>query len=165
MGLKHHLMLTGFLSIPSIAEANWSPAGLALELYPIAHLESSWGKNMSHQAHSKGDWYSAQGALGLKAITAYESMFLSKSFISKWSIGDKQTVDITNKEVFFKLLSTNSQFYNELASTHWRYLRQNTADVEQAVFAWRWGLGAAFKTSNIAIDKYVIAYKIRLARG
>lgn len=153
------IFLTGLLSVPAFAQ--WSPVGLSKELYPIAHLESSWGKNTNHEAHSKGRWSSAHGALGLKASTAYDAMLRSRKFIEKWSTRKDYTLNITNKDVFFEFFISNSEFYNELATIHWHYLRQNTSSVEQAVYAWRWGIGAADRAENHSEDKYVAAYMVR----
>lgn len=158
MGINRHLLLTGFLSMQAQAAPPWTPVGLTQELYPIARLESSWGKYVNHEPHSKGKWYSAHGALGLKAVTGYEAMLRSRNFMMKWSNGQD---DLCDRETFLTLFLTNNKFYNELATLHWKYLRRNTASVEQAVYAWRWGLGAATATTTYPEDKYVVAYMTR----
>lgn len=159
MSLRQHAAWITVLSSQVFAQApKWTPVSLSQELYPIAHLESSWGRNTKHQAHSKGTWNSSFGALGLKAVTAYEAMRSSRRFMSKWSVGTNQTINITERNIFLVLFTTNVKFYNELANIHWQYLKLNTANIEQAVFAWRWGLAATINSENHADDKYVAAY-------
>lgn len=159
MEIRRHILCIGILSTQAFAE--WKPVSLSQELYPIAYLESSWGRNISHQPNSKGIWSSSYGALGLKAVTAYESMLLSKRFMKKWSVGANQTNDITDKTLFLQMFTTDVEFYNELANIHWQYLKRNTSCIEQTVYAWRWGLGATISTSNHSDDKYVVAYLAR----
>lgn len=157
MRVPASVILTVIVSMQAYAQdARWQPTGLAKELHPIAHLESSWGRNMNHEPHSKGPFFSSYGALGLKAITAYEAIMRSKRLQSKWS--SNGTVDLTDKDVFFSLFTSNYEFYNDCASSHWAYLRRNTDSIEQAVFAWRWGLGASKKSQSHQSDSYVMAY-------
>lgn len=139
----------------------WTPVALDKELYPIANLESSFGKNMAHQPHSRGAFYSSYGALGLKAITAYEAYMMSPK-IQRWL--RPKDGEVIAEGWFFSLFTKNPEFYNRIANVHWWYLKQNTSSVEQAVFAWRFGLAAAAKASPeaIASDRYVAQY-VKLA--
>jgi hypothetical protein len=145
------------------AEPAWTPVALDKELYPIAHLESSFGKNMSHQPHSRGPFYSSYGALGLKAATAYEAYLMSpktQTWANVNSIGA-----LLSTEKFFSAFISHDEFYNRLANVHWWYLRKNTGSIEQAVYAWRHGLAAAQRTKSeeINADTYVSAYVTRSA--
>ncbi|NBT58210.1 hypothetical protein EBT16_05450, partial [bacterium] len=60
------------------ARPSWSPEGLHQDMLPIAHLESNFGKNTQHAAHSKGEYHTAVGAVGLKPVTAHEEYKKSK---------------------------------------------------------------------------------------
>lgn len=131
----------------------WKPDGLSIELYPIAHLESSFGKNMNHDPHSKGSWFSSYGALGLKAATAYDAYKISPRLQAKFP-------GLLDKDRFLTAITSDWRLYNECANLHWRILRKQTSSMEQAVFAWRWGIGAALKAgaAKIDADKYVASY-------
>lgn len=135
------------------ADMKWKSEGLAEELHPIAHLESSFGKNMNHEAHSKGPFYSSYGAVGLKGMAAYEA-YLRSSYLKKRFPG------LSDKDAFMQLFTTDYHFYNACANVHWYWLRRHTATINQAVFAWRWGIGAATKADSTQIDadKYVASY-------
>lgn len=136
---------------------NWDPGSLNKQLYPIAYLESSFGKYVNHQPHSKGPFYSSYGTLGLKAVTAYEAYLISKRLQEKWKDDDGH---VLSQDEFFNIFTVNEELYNDCANVHWWYLSKHTDSIEQAAFAWRWGLGAALEASNdtIITDKYVQSY-------
>lgn len=126
--------------------AQWSPTGLPVDMYPIAQIESSFGKNVNHRQSDKGPDWTAVGALGIKPITAFESL--------------KRTgYDGTQNEVTERL-KNDRLFYNHACVTHWRYLRNSLPDLKSAVYAWRWGFRAAQEASaiKIAFDPYVVLY-------
>jgi len=137
----------------------WSPEGLHPELIPIAHLESSFGQNTDHAPNSRGEYYSAHGALGLKAITAHEQYKRTPS-LQKLYPGLNDPADFTQK------LKSDPQFYNLVGSAHYLWLKKHFGTPEKATFAWRWGPGAAANATpeQVQADPYVQKYKT-LAAG
>lgn len=129
----------------------WTPTNLIEEMHPIAHLESSWGKNMTHAAHSKGDYHTAVGAVGLKPITAHEEYRRTKD------LQDKYPGLIEDAGAFTRKLKEDHKFYNDVASAHWNTLRNRFGTPERTAYAWRWGWGSARKASDEEIlnDGYV----------
>lgn len=135
------------------ADMNWSPEGLSKELHPIATLESSFGKNTKHEAHSKGPFYSSYGAVGLKGSTAYET-YLRSPYLKKRYPG------LSDRDLFLGTFTNDFRFYNACSNVHWYWLKGQTKNIEQSVYAWRWGVNAALKAADITIeqDKYVSSY-------
>lgn len=133
----------------------WTPTNLIEEMHPIAHLESSWGKNMAHAAHSKGDYHTAVGAVGLKPITAHEEYRRTKA------LQEKYPGLIEDAGAFTRKLKTDHKFYNDVASAHWNTLKSRFGTPERTAYAWRWGWGSARKASDedIANDGYVQKYQ------
>jgi 8-oxo-dGTP pyrophosphatase MutT (NUDIX family) len=131
----------------------WTPDSLHPDLHPIAHLESSWGQNMSHASHSKGDFHTAYGAVGFKPVTAHEEYTKSKFM-------QKEYPDLMSPENFLNRFKNDSKFYNLLASAHFARLKHRHGGPQQAAFAWRWGTGAAAKATpeQITNDAYVQKY-------
>jgi hypothetical protein len=129
-----------------IAAQMWSPQGLPQEMYPIAEIESSFGKNLAHKPSERGELWTAVGALGIIPITAFES--LKRSGYA----GDE-------KEVVLRL-QQSQLFYNRACLAHWYYLRDSLPDLKRVVYAWRWGLTAALKATEwqVAFDTYVLRY-------
>lgn len=132
----------------------WNPKGLRDEMIPIAHLESSFGKNMQHEAHSGGDFKTAYGAVGFKPETAHETYQKSKALQAVYpNLGDPQA--------FTAEFKANPEMYNAVASKHFGNLMSTLGTPEKAAFAWRWGIGAAQNASDadVAADPYVTKYK------
>ncbi len=131
----------------------WTPAGLHHELHPIAHLESSFGKNTKHFESKKGSWDTAVGAVGLKPMTAHEE-YLRRPELRKKFPGLESPVEFEAK---FKM---HHGLYNAVASEHWKYLRKHAGSPEKAAFAWRFGLGAAQRATPEQIKgaEYVQKY-------
>ncbi len=138
---------------PPIESAPWHAEGLATELKPIAHLESNYGKNMVHTAHSKGEFHTAWGACGLKPVTAAEE-YQKQPHLKAMFPG------LDDPAAFTQALKTNHTFYNLVASAHWARLKRVMGTPEKAAYAWRWGRGAATLADENAIkaDPYVQAY-------
>ncbi len=136
-----------------IESTPWHANGLTEELKPIAHLESSYGKNMVHAPNSKGDFHTAWGACGLKPVTASEE-YQRRPAIRAMFPG------LDNQKDFIQAMKTNHTFYNLIASAHWGYLKRATGSPEKAAYAWRWGIGAAAAADANAIksDPYVQGY-------
>lgn len=133
----------------------WTPAGLTEELHPIAHLESSFGKKTTHASHSKGDYHTAVGAVGLKPVTAHEEYkrtpWLQKTF-----------PNLHDADKFTEEFKKNPAFYNHVATAHWHRLKKLVGgNVARAAYAWRWGQGAAIRDPAEVRegDPYVTAYK------
>ncbi len=139
--------------VPVQQDFKFDPKTLHHDLGPIAHLESSNGKNMAHKPSSKGDADTAFGALGLKASTAHEE-YLKSPALQKLHPNLKQFNDLLGE------MKKNPQFYNNIAASHWNRLKKLTGTPEKAAFAWRYGPGAASRTpeANILKDKYVQSY-------
>lgn len=111
--------------------AEWSPKGLAPDMHPIAHLESSFGKRLAHMPHSKGDYHSSFGAVGMKPVTAHET-YKRSSALQKLYPG------FGEEHAFIKEFKQNPAFYNTVASTHWNQLKKlANGDSSKAAFAWR----------------------------
>lgn len=138
---------------PAVVQNVWTPAGLHDELHPIAHLESSFGKNVNHYKSKKGSWDTAVGAVGLKPMTAHEE-YLRRPELKKKFPGLESAAD------FEESFKTNHKLYNAVASEHWKYLRKRAGSAAKAAFAWRFGLGAAQKASDEEINsaEYVKKY-------
>lgn len=135
---------------PKPAHKDWSPDGLTPELHPIAHMESSFGQHMTHNAHSKGAFHTAVGAVGLKPVTAHEEYTRSPELQAAFP-------GLHNPDDFSQRLSSDHQLYNRVASSHWERLKKRFGTPERAAFAWRWGWGNAAKAdeAKIAQDPYV----------
>ncbi len=119
----------------------WTPEGLDPEMHPIAHLESSWGKNMKHAEHPGGVFQTAYGAVGLKPQTGHEEYLRSKDL-------QKEYPNLTKPEDFTAHLQQDHVFYNKVASKHWQHLRSKLGSPIAASYGWRWGIGAAKRTSG-----------------
>lgn len=131
----------------------WNPEGLHPDMLPIAHLESSFGQNISHHSHSKGAFHTAFGAVGMKPVTGHEEYTKSKIMQTKYP-------DLANPEKFLHTFQQDPKFYNLLASAHFTRLKHRHGSVPAAVYAWRWGTGAAqnAKPDQISNDAYVQKY-------
>lgn len=133
----------------------WTPDGLTEELHPIAHLESSWGKNLKHLAHSGGEYHTAFGALGFKPSTAHEE-YKKSTLMQKVYPGLKDPAD------FLAHFKSNPKFYNLLASAHWQRLKTRHGSAEEAARAWRYGYVAVLNGHPAAKEDkegYVAKYK------
>lgn len=134
--------------------ATWNPNGLSQEMYPIAHLESSWGKRMEHVPNSKGVYHSAYGAVGLKPVTAHEQYKRDK-------VIQKLYPDLHEETKFIDHLKSNPVFYNMIASSIWNRLKRMAGgDPNKAAYGWRWGEGAMARNDPLLIraDPYVQAF-------
>ncbi len=131
----------------------WSPIGVSMELLPIARLESGFGRNVNHAKNSRGEFYTAFGALGFKPMTAHDEYIHSPDL-------QKHFPGLENPEEFSKRFYLNNDFYNTVANHHFNRLKQMFGDRAKAVFGWRWGMGAAELASDdeIADDPYVQKY-------
>jgi 8-oxo-dGTP pyrophosphatase MutT (NUDIX family) len=138
----------------------WNPKGLRGEMIPIAHLESSFGKNMNHEKHSGGDFHTAYGAVGFKPITAHETYQKSKVLQAAYP-------GLEDPQAFTNEFKANPALYNATASRHFGNLMTHLGgDPARAAFAWRWGIGAAESASDdeIGADPYVVKYKALAAQ-
>jgi 8-oxo-dGTP pyrophosphatase MutT (NUDIX family) len=134
--------------------AQWTPKGLADDLHPIAHLESSFGKRLEHLPHSKGEYHSAFGAVGMKPVTAHETYKRSQAL-------QKLYPGLGEEHAFIREFKTSPAFYNTVATTHWNQLKRLTnGDPIKAAYAWRWGSGKLARTPPdlIQSDPYTQAY-------
>lgn len=129
-----------------VLSQTWTPAGIHAEMYPVAQMESSFGQNVNHAKSDKGELWTAVGALGIKPVTAFESL--------RKNGYDGSTEDVA------KLLKSDQRFYNRACVTHWNYLRSTFSDLKRVVYAWRWGLTAASQATEwqVAFDMYVLRY-------
>jgi len=132
----------------------WTPEGLHSSLVPIAHLESSWGKNMNHLAHSKGEYHTAYGPVGMKPSTAHEEWTKTKKLKELYP-GLEDPVAFTAK---FK---QDWKFHNLVASSHFLRLVHRHGTPEKAAYAWRWGSTAASGAPETEIQNspYVMRYR------
>jgi len=137
-----------------VAPPKWTPEGLSAELHPIAQLESSFGLNMEHAPHSKGEYHTAFGAVGFKPISAHEEYKKSKYLQSKYP-------GLDDPAEFTKHFKQDPKFYNLLASAFFKRLMHRHQTPEAAAYAWRWGSGAAASAApeDIQNDSYVQKYK------
>ena len=132
----------------------WTPEGLHNYLIPIAHLESSFGQNMNHAPHAKGEYHTAVGAVGFKPSTAHEEWGKSKKLKELYP-------GLEDPATFMAKFKTDHKLYNLLASSHFLRLVQRHGTPEKAAYAWRWGSTAAAGASQDAIDSspYVMRYR------
>lgn len=134
----------------------WTPHGLPPEMHPIAHMESSFGRNLNHEAHSKGDFHTAYGAVGFKPVTAHFEYKKSPAI-------QKMFPGLQDEQKFIKAFKKDHHFYNVLAGKHFNWLKTNLGgDVHKAAYGWRWGIGAAQRAADedIAADGYVRQYQV-----
>lgn len=145
--------VSAFEVAQELGTPTWSPEGLHPDLYPIAHLESSWGQNLAHASNKKGEFHTAFGALGFKPVTAHEEYLKSKYMQGKYP-------DLNAPEKFLQTFKTDPKFYNLLASAHFTRLKHRHGGAQQAAFAWRWGTGATANATpeQIQNDAYVQKY-------
>ena len=147
------------VGIMTIGAAHWEVGDLDQELLPIAFLESSYGLNIDHKPHSRGDFYSSYGALGLKPATAYDEYLRSPALRNKWP-------GLDDRLVFTEHLKNESQLYRDTCNAHWHRIRTKTPSLAHSVFAWRWGYTASNNASNETVNTnlYVMAY-LRIYNG
>lgn len=138
---------------PNVGVKVWTPDNLPPELHHIAMLESSGGKNLAHKTHPAGEYHSAYGALGLKASTGHGVWKRSPKL-------QKEYPGLADPADFLKNFKTDPVFYNKLANNHFQTLKARHGDIG-AVFAWKFGSGAASKASPELMeqDPYIIQYK------
>lgn len=132
----------------------WTPSGLHPDLIPLAHLESSFGQNMEHAKHSKGEYHTAFGPVGMKPSTAHE----------EWHKSDKLKhlyPGLEDPKHFMDKFKNDWQFHNLLASSHFLRLKHRHGTPEKAAYAWRYGSGAAAGVPEETISKepYVLRYR------
>ena len=135
--------------------AKWTPEGLPEEMLPIAHLESSFGRNLDHAKHPAGDFQTAFGALGLKPMTAHFE-YSKRPSLKAMHPG------LEDQHRFTEELKSNPRFYNQVASAHFSWLKSALGgDPAKAAYGWRWGVGAAQQASpeQIEADPYVQRYR------
>jgi 8-oxo-dGTP pyrophosphatase MutT (NUDIX family)/GNAT superfamily N-acetyltransferase len=128
--------------------------GLHEELMPIAKLESNYGKYTNHAPHSKGEFHTAVGSVGLKPITAHDE-YMKTPWLQK------VFPNLHDPAAFTQALKSNPALYNHIATVHWNHLKKLMGgDPAKTAYAWRWGQGAAAKTAPEirAADPYVQAY-------
>lgn len=133
--------------------AQFDPKTLHPDMHPIAFLETSYGKNMEHAPHQKGEFDTAYGPLGFKPSTAFDEFSKSKHLTDLYP-------NLKDQNAFHQEFKTNPQFYNLVAGAHWNRLKKATGSASGAAFAWRWGLGAHNKATPEAVksDDYVSKY-------
>jgi 8-oxo-dGTP pyrophosphatase MutT (NUDIX family) len=138
----------------------WTPEELHPDLIPIAHLESSFGQNMAHAAHKKGEFHTAFGALGFKPVTAHEEYAKSKLMNQKYP-------GLSSPETFLEKFKNDPKFYNLLASAHFARLKHRHGDPQKAAYAWRWGSTACANATEDQIkdDHYVQSYTAMQLHG
>lgn len=132
----------------------WTPDGLHADLIPIAHLESSFGQNMNHTPHSKGDYHTAFGPVGFKPSTAHEEWNKTKKLKQLYP-------GLEDPKDFMDKFKSDWKFHNLLASSHFMRLMHRHGSPEKAAYAWRWGTGAASGATEDVINKdnYVQRYR------
>lgn len=132
----------------------WTADGLHANLVPIAHLESSFGKNMNHLPHSKGEYHTAYGPVGMKPSTAHEEWTKSKALKDKFP-------GLEEPSKFMEKFKNDWAFHNLVASSHFMRLMHRHGSPEKAAYAWRWGSTAAANASDetISKDNYVMRYR------
>lgn len=132
----------------------WSALGLHQSLIPIAHLESSFGQNVAHAKHPKGDYHTAHGALGFKPVTAHEEYLRAPAL-------QKLYGDLKDPAVFMSKFKADPKFYNLVATSHFMRLQKQHGSPERAAYAWRWGTGACQGASDeqVANEPYVMRYR------
>lgn len=130
----------------------WTPDNLHEDLFPIAQLESSGGKNMNHKANPAGEYHTAYGALGFKPSTAHDEY-------KKSPMMQKKYPGLSDPAAFLQTFKQDPKFYNLLSSAHFARLKARHGP-NGAVYGWRFGSGAALKASEDLIDNnpYVIQY-------
>jgi len=140
-------------AIHAEAPPKWTPKGLHEGLLPIAFLESSFGKNINHAPNAKGPYHTAQGAVGMKPVTAHEEYKRSPTLQTTFP-------GLDTPEAFTQKFMGDHSFYNLCATAHWMRLLSNQKTPQKAAYAWRWGNGAANKADDAKIhtDPYVVNY-------
>lgn len=120
------------------AEPVFKPETLHPEMHAIAHIETSYGKNMKHSSHSGGVFDTAFGPLGFKPSSAHDELSKNKHLSEIYP-------HLTDKLAFNKEFQSNPDFYNLIAGKHWESLKKKTAKItgkesaSNAAYAWRWG--------------------------
>jgi hypothetical protein len=140
--------------------AQWHTKGLHPDLYPIAHLETSFGKNM-HHPFFKDAYNTAHSAVGLKPVTAHEEYRRSPTLQRMYG-------EFKDPYEFTKKFKNDPEFYNLCATAHFLHLKNKHQSTLRAVYAWRHGTGAATKASeaDIVNDPYVQKYsELSIATG
>lgn len=166
-GLPGALMAAGLMTAPMNTDvmkqpqpqvqqmaAQWTPDGLDPDLIPIAHLESSFGKNVNHAPNAKGEYHTAYGAVGMKPITAHEEY-------NKNQVLQKLYPNLKDPADFMKAFKTIPRFYNLLASTHFARMKNLHGSAAMAAYAWRHGHHAAIGATpeQMNSDLYVQKYR------
>lgn len=134
------------------APKKWRPSTLHPELQRIAHLETRGRHDLPHAAHSKGDWHTAFGAVGFKPVSGYDQYRRSQGLQAAHPGLDETT--------FAEKFKADPDFYNEVASDHWQWLKNKLKTPERTAYAWRFGRKAALDATDAEIAKagYVKAF-------
>lgn len=132
----------------------WHDSGLTADLKSVAHLETSYGKNMKHARNSHGTYDTAVGAVGIKPRVAMEHYMRNKELQNLYP-------NLQDKTKFMSAMNEDPIFYNTVASSKWNHLLQILKSPERAAYAWRWGADATKKATpeTIANDGYVKRFK------
>jgi 8-oxo-dGTP diphosphatase len=140
--------------VAQAAPKPWGPEGLHADLIPIAHLESSFGKNVKHEKNTKGEFHTAFGALGFKPVTAHEEYLKTPKLQELYP-------DLKDPADFVRHFQADPKFYNLTASAHFSRLKRIHGSPEKAAFAWRWGHAAANAAHDDQIQKDIYVQKYR----
>jgi hypothetical protein len=140
----------------------WTPNGLYHELIPVAHLESDFGRSTTHIPHPMGDWETPFGAVGMKPAAAWEEYLRSSKLQQLFP-----TPNPTDSEWFSIKLKAEPEMYNLIASSLFARLKARFGNTPKAVYAWRWGDGAASSASDeqVSNDEYVQKYAQKAAES
>ena len=140
----------------------WTPNGLYHELIPVAHLESDFGRSATHIPHPMGDWETPFGAVGMKPAAAWEEYLRSSKLQQLFP-----TPNPADSEWFSIKLKAEPEMYNLIASSLFARLKARFGNTPKAVYAWRWGDGAASSASDeqVANDEYVQKYAQKAAES
>lgn len=130
----------------------WKMSGLHPDLQRIAYLETRGRHDEPHAAHSKGDWHTAHGAVGFKPVSGYDQYRRSQ--------GLQAAHPGLNETTFAQKFKEDPDFYNEVASDHWLWLKAKLKTPERTAYAWRFGRKAALDATDAEIAKsgYVKAF-------
>lgn len=134
-----------------------SANALSPDLQKIAQIESSGGQNKNHETTkvglNAGD--TAGGSTGMMPIMAQEILKKNPELAKKYP-----ELTTTNHDDITSAINNNPAMESELANAHWDRLNKVfSGDTARMAYAWRNGITAAKKASDVQVQEHPYVQK------
>lgn len=120
------------------------------ELYAIAHVESSGGKNLSHRTikspNSMHFGHKAGGAFGMMPHMVALTISKHPDLKNKYPKLAEAASDVkANHQKITEMLNSDPEMDREIATAAFNYIKNKTIHPDQAFYAWYNGLSGSWK--------------------